>query len=43
MADPAPRVFVPVWLSPEDVKSWLRLNGQDASDDDLILAVCTQA
>ena len=36
----APHEFAPVWLSPDDVKSWLKLNAQDASDDPLILAVC---
>jgi hypothetical protein len=43
MPGPAPRAFTPVWLSPDDVKSWLRLQGEDASDDALILAVTTQA
>ena len=42
MSLPAPRTFAPVWLSPDDVKSWLRLQGEDASDDSLILAVCAQ-
>lgn len=39
---PGPRTFQPVWLSPDDVKSWLHLNNQDASDDQEILAVCAQ-
>jgi hypothetical protein len=39
---PAPRAFEPVWLSPDDVKSWLRINNEDASDDALILAACAQ-
>ena len=42
MTDPAVRDFAPVWLSPADVKSWLRMNGEDTSDDELIRAVCTQ-
>lgn len=42
MALPTPRTFEPEWLSPDDVKSWLKLNGQDTSDDALILAVCAQ-
>lgn len=32
--------MAPVWLAPEDVKAWLRLNAQDADDDDLIEAAC---
>lgn len=36
------REFSPSWLSPDDVKSWLRLNSQDTSDDAEILAVCAQ-
>jgi len=42
MATPPPYSFEPKWLSPDDVKTWLRLNAQDASDDALILAVCAQ-
>ena len=42
MSLPAPYDFQPVWLSPDDVKSWLKLHGQDTSDDALILAVCAQ-
>jgi hypothetical protein len=42
MSDPTPRTFAPVWLSPADVKSWLKLYGQDADDDALIQAVCAQ-
>lgn len=43
MSDPTARVFVPTWLAPADVKSWLKINGQDSEDDKLIDAVCTQA
>lgn len=32
--------FAPVWLDEEDVKSWLRINAQDTTDDDLITSVC---
>jgi hypothetical protein len=42
MSTPTPFPFAPVWLAPDDVKSWLRLNNEDASDDALILAVCAQ-
>lgn len=43
MAAPAPRNFQPVWLAVADVKSWLRLNGADTSDDDLLQAVAAMA
>ena len=33
----------PRWLAIDDVKSWLRLNAQDASDDDLISAAAAMA
>lgn len=39
MTDPAPVTFVPVWLSPQDVKDWLRQHGGDALDDPLIRRV----
>jgi hypothetical protein len=42
MPAPTPRTFTPVWLAPADVKAWLKLNNQDASDDALIDAVCCQ-
>jgi hypothetical protein len=41
-SEPTPRTFEPKWLSPEDVKTWLRLNNEDASDHALILAVSEQ-
>ena len=34
------QTFVPVWLDPDDVKEWLRINSEDTSDDDLISNVC---
>lgn len=43
--DPAPapgRTYIPEWLSPNDVKEWLRLNDQDTEDDELIQAVSAQ-
>jgi len=40
---PEPPVFEPVWLAPADVRDWLRINEQDTSDDDLIIAVCAMA
>lgn len=43
MADPTPPVFNPVWLAPDSVKDWLRLNAQDTTDDDLIRSVCAMA
>lgn len=44
-ASPVPEspVFTLRWLAPSDVKDWLRLNGQDASDDVLIHSVCASA
>jgi hypothetical protein len=39
MTDPAPVTFHPLWLSPQDVKDWLRQHGGDTSDDDLIRRV----
>jgi hypothetical protein len=41
--NPKPRTYIPEWLSPVDVKDWLRLNDQDTTDDDLIVAVCSQS
>lgn len=43
MAAPAPQSFEPVWLAVADVRSWLRLNAQDTSDDDLLRAVAAMA
>lgn len=37
---PPPRVFTPTWLSPVDVKAWLRINDSDVDDDDLVVRVC---
>jgi hypothetical protein len=37
---PPSRPFTPVWLSPADVKEWLRINKQDADDDGLINDCC---
>jgi len=37
--EPTPPAFQPVWLAPSDIKAWLRLQAQDAADDDLITAV----
>ena len=34
MTDPGPVTFVPVWLSPADVRSWLKLPA--GQDDDLV-------
>lgn len=42
MSAPTPFDFEPKWLSPDDVKSWLRINNEDASDDALIEAACAQ-
>lgn len=39
---PPSRTFTPVWLSPADVKEWLRKNDQDTSDDALIVRVSAQ-
>lgn len=41
--DPQPPAFAPVWLAPASVKEWLRINGTDTSDDDLIRVVCAMA
>lgn len=41
-ADAAATAFAPVWLLPADVKRWLRLDGTDTTDDDLLQAVCAQ-
>ena len=35
-AAPDPVVFVPLWLSPADVREWLRLNGTPTTDDALV-------
>lgn len=35
--------FAPTWLQVPDVKTWLRLNAQDTTDDDLLNAVCAMA
>lgn len=40
---PQPPVFTPVWLAPDSVKGWLRLNSQDTTDDDLLAVVCAMA
>lgn len=40
---PEPRAYAPVWLSVTDVKDWLRINGQDTEDDDLITRACAMA
>ncbi|MGY4645890.1 hypothetical protein [Cellulomonas sp. URHB0016] len=37
---PQPRIFTPTWLAPADVKAWLRINDQDADDDDLVVRCC---
>jgi len=37
MTDPAPASFVPVWLSPADVRSWLKL---PAGQDDQLVREC---
>lgn len=39
---PVSRTFTPAWLSPADVKEWLRLNEQDTTDDALLLRVSAQ-
>jgi len=36
MTVPDPAAFVPVWLSPADVREWLRLNGTPTTDDALV-------
>jgi hypothetical protein len=35
--------FAPTWLDPADVKSWLRLQQQDTSDDQLVQQVAAMA
>jgi hypothetical protein len=35
-AAPEPVEFVPAWLSPADVREWLRLNGTPSTDDGLV-------
>lgn len=35
--------FEPAWLGVEDVKSWLRLNAQDTTDDALLTSVAAMA
>lgn len=42
IAGPPSRAYAPVWLSPADVKAWLRLNDQDTTDDDLLVRVSAQ-
>lgn len=37
---PPPRTYTPAWLSPADVKAWLRLNGQDVDDDAEVARCC---
>ena len=37
--DPTPPVFTLAWLAPADVKDWLRLDGDDVTDDDLVRRV----
>jgi hypothetical protein len=37
---PPSRTFTPIWLSPVDVKDWLRINDQDVDDDALIVRCC---
>jgi hypothetical protein len=40
---PTSRTFIPQWLSPDDVKEWLRINDQDSDDDDLLIRVSAMA
>lgn len=35
--------YQPSWLDIQDVKDWLRLNGADTTDDDLVTAVAAMA
>ncbi|HXJ63566.1 MAG TPA: hypothetical protein VNN79_07410 [Actinomycetota bacterium] len=42
MTQPPSRVFTPAWLSPADVKQWLKLNEADVDDDALVVRCCTQ-
>jgi len=39
VTDPTPPVFTLTWLAPVDVKAWLRLDGTDPADDDLVRRV----
>jgi hypothetical protein len=39
----APRQYTAEWLAPDDVKSWLRINAEDDTDDDLIYRCCAAA
>ena len=39
MTDPTPPTFTLHWLAPVDVKAWLRLDGTDPTDDDLVRRV----
>jgi hypothetical protein len=41
--DPQPPAFAPRWLSPASVKDWLRINGTDTTDDDLVRIVTVAA
>lgn len=44
MAAPAPRYpLEPSWLSPADVKAWLRVAGEDTTDDVVIAAAAAMA
>ena len=38
--DPTPPVFALAWLAPSDVKAWLRLDGVEPNDDDLVRRCC---
>ena len=40
---PPSQPFTPVWLAPDDVKAWLRMNASDTDDDDLINRCCAMA
>jgi hypothetical protein len=40
VSTPPPRTFTPVWLAPDDVKAWLRINDADTEDDDLVVRCC---
>jgi hypothetical protein len=39
LTPPSP-TFTPAWLSPVDVKEWLRINDQDVDDDALVVRCC---
>ena len=43
MTEPPSRVFTPAWLSPADVKQWLKLNEADVDDDALVVRCCALA